>query len=290
MAYNYAEKDLNIFDQKLCQGVLTQPLESLHVDWLNAQSFCLRSLVCSGYRPHTRDKGYNAGTLTQNSTVYTLGFDRDVEFYVDIADVDETNLALEVGNISRAFIEEKAQPEVDAYRFSKLFAFAKENGKAAQESITPANVYSRLKQMLLPVRKYGASNVIVYLSSAAMDALERSQDFVRNIENKTVGETCIESRVATLDGVQLVEVWDERRFFTEYDFNDGFEAKAAAKQMNMLVVAKPAVICKAKFNSIYLFAPGQHTQGNGCLYQNRLYHDLWVMKSHAAAVAASFAA
>ena len=287
MAYNYAEKDTNIFNQKLCQGVLTQPLETPDVDWLNAKSFRVRGLECSGYRPHSRDKGYNVGTLVQSDRIYTLEFDRDVEFYVDIADVDETNLTLEVGNISRAFIEEKAQPEVDAYRFSKLYAFAAKNGKATEEAITPANVYPRLKEMLLPVRRFGPANVIVYMSSHVMDCLERSEDFVRAIENRTVGETCLESRVSCMDGVQLVEVWDEGRFFTSYDFADGFVPAEGAKGLNMLVVAKPAVICKAKFNSVYLFAPGEHTQGNGCLYQNRLYHDLWVLENYPTAVAAS---
>ena len=204
--------------------------------------------------------------------------------------MDETNYTLAVGNISRVFIEEQAQPEVDAYRFSKLYQFAKANGAAKTEAITPANVYTRLKQMLLPVRRYGPASVIAYLSSSAMDALERSEDFVRSIEIKTVGETCLESRVATLDGVQLVEVWDEGRFFTAYDFADGFVPASDAKGLNMLVVAKPAVICKAKFNSVYLFAPGQHTQGNGYLYQNRLYHGLWVLSGHPTAVGASVAA
>ena len=51
------------------------------------------------------------------------------------------------------------------------------------------------------------------------------------------------------------------------------------KDINFLIVAKPAVIAKAKFNSIYLFAPGQHTEGDGYLYQNRLYHDLFVLET-----------
>ncbi len=290
MAYNYAQKDINIFNTKLSQGVLTQPLETPEVDWLNAQSFTVRNLACSGYRPHTRDKGYNLGTLVQQNTVYVLSFDRDIEFFVDIADVDETNLTLAAGNISRTFIEEQVQPEVDAYRFSKLYAFADGNGKAVSEAITPANVYTRLKQMLLPVRRYGPANLIVYLSSHAMDCLERCEDFVRTIENRTVGETTLESRVSTLDGVQLVEVWDEKRFFTAYDFSEGFVPQEDAGRMNILVVAKPAVVCKAKFNSVYLFAPGEHTQGNGCLYQNRLYHDLWVLEKQTGAVYASIQA
>lgn len=287
MAYNYATKDTGIYDQKLSQGVLTQPLETPSVNWLDAQSFRVTTIQTSGYKPHTRDKGYNAGTMANPKEIYTLAFDRDIEFFVDKADVDETAQDLAAARISRNFIEEHAQPEVDAYRFSKLAQFADANSHSATDTITKDNVYDKLKTAILPVRKYGPGNIIAYLSSEAMDALERSTEFTRNITNQNVGLTSLESRVTSLDGVQLVEVWDTARFGTAFDFTDGFVLDSAGAQLNFLVVAKQPVICKAKFNSIYLFQPGEHTEGDGYLYQNRLYHDLFVLKQQTDAVVAS---
>ena len=89
----------------------------------------------------------------------------------------------------------------------------------------------------------------------------------------------IDTRVTSLDGVQLIEVWDDARFKTKFNFTEGFVKDTDGKNINFLIVAKPAVIAKAKFNSIYLFAPGEHTEGDGYLYQNRLYHDLFVLKT-----------
>lgn len=287
MAINYAEKNSGLFDQKLSQGLLTQPLETPAVNWLDAQSFRVSTLDVSGYKNHTRTKGFNTGSFANPHEIYTLGFDRDIEFFVDKADVDETDGDLAAANISRVFIEQHAQPEVDAYRFAKLATTAIANGNTVTEAVSPTDIYTRLKADLRPLRKFGPANLIGYLSSEAMDALERSEEFSRVIGMQAIGESTLESRVASIDGVQLVEVWDETRFATAFDFTEGFTAAAGASEINWLFVARPAVVCKAKFSSIYLFAPGEHTGGDGYLYQNRLYHDLFVLKNKQDGVVAS---
>lgn len=40
----------------------------------------------------------------------TLTFDRDIELFVDVMDVDETNQALSAANITNTFISERAIP------------------------------------------------------------------------------------------------------------------------------------------------------------------------------------
>lgn len=278
MSINYITKHEEQFEKRLMQGSLTAILETPKVNWLGARSFELPTISVTGYKAHTRSKGYNAGTVSNDKNVYTLGFDRDVEFFVDTADVDETNQELSAANISNTFISEHATPEVDAYRFSKVATNAITNGHYKQEDdYSEVNVFSRLKAAILPIRKYGASNIVVYVSSEIMDFLERSKDFTRSIA--TTSPQGIDTRVTSIDGVQFIEVWDDARFKTQFDFTTGFVKADGGKDINFLIVAKPAIIAKAKFNSIYLFAPGQHTEGDGYLYQNRLYHDLFVLKS-----------
>lgn len=278
MSINYVTKREKEFDQKLMQGALTNILETPRVNWLGAKSFEIPTVSVSGYKAHTRSKGYNAGTVSNDKEVYTLNFDRDIEFFVDIADVDETNQELSMANITGTFITEHATPELDAYRFSKLATTAiTDTHFKAEDDYSETNVYSRLKAAILPIRKYGAGNIVIYVSSEIMDFLERSKDFTRSIA--TTSPQGIDTRVTSLDGVQIVEVWDDARFKTQFEFTDGFTKVSGGKDINFLIVAKPAVIAKAKFNSIYLFAPGQHTEGDGYLYQNRMYHDLFVLKN-----------
>ncbi|HGK9240179.1 TPA: hypothetical protein ACJ87D_001958 [Streptococcus pneumoniae] len=278
MSINYVTKREKQFDQKLMQGALTNILETPKVNWLGAKSFEIPTVSVSGYKAHTRSKGYNSGTVSNEKKVYTLGFDRDIEFFVDSADVDETNEELSAANVTGTFITEHATPELDAYRFSKIATEAITATKfKSEDDYSETNVYSRLKSAILPIRKYGAANIVIYVSSEIMDFLERSKDFTRSIA--TTSPQGIDTRVTSLDGVQIIEVWDDARFKTQFEFTEGFVKASGGKDINFLIVAKPAVIAKAKFNSIYLFAPGQHTEGDGYLYQNRMYHDLFVLEN-----------
>lgn len=280
MAINYITKDDNIFDQKINQGLLTNALGVQNVQFLNGgRAFTLTTINTSGLKPHTRNKGFNSGTYENNKKVYEMGQDRDIEFYVDKQDVDETNQDLAVANISKQFIEQQVTPEVDAYRFSKMANNVMNDSKHKQEgSIDAKNAYTAVKDMILPVRKFGPQNIISFVSTNVMDALERSTEFTRSITNQNVGQTALESRITSLDGVTLVEVWDDTRFMTDYDFSDGYKAKDDAQGIEILTVAKPSIIQAVKENAIYLFAPGEHTQGDGFLYQNRLYHELFVLE------------
>lgn len=277
MAINYVTKDPGVLDQAIVQGLVTSVLGVPEVKLVNGgKSFTLTTISTSGLKAHGRGKGFNAGTVSNDKTVYTMGQDRDIEFFVDRQDVDETNQDLAVANVSKVFIEEQVQPEIDAYRFSTL---AKGAGTSVTETLTVDNVYTQLKAALLPVRKYGAQNIVGFLSSETMDLLERSKEFTRSITNQNVGMTALESRVTSLDGVQLVEVWDETRFKDAYDFTDGYKPKSNANDINFLFVAEPAVIPVVKENAVYMFAPGEVGQGDGYLYQNRLYHDLFILKN-----------
>lgn len=286
--YNYITKDDNIFDQKINQGLITGILGSPNVNLVNGgKSFTLTTISTSGLKDHNRNKGFNAGTAKNDKKVYTMEQDRDIEFYIDKQDVDETNQELATANITKVFVEENVQPEIDSYRFSKLAKSAAEAGQSTEETLTVDNVYSRLKASILPIRKYGSQNIVGFVSSEVMDMLERSKEFTRNITNQNIGQTALESRITSIDGVQLIEVWDESRFFDEFDFTDGYKPATDAKAINFLFVVKPAVIAIVKENAIYLFAPGEVGQGDGYLYQNRLYHDLFVKDQESDGIAVS---
>ena len=289
--FNYVTKDGNLLDQKITAGLFTGALGTPEVDLVNGgRSFTLKTISTSGLQPHTRGKGFNSGTVTDEKTIYTMGQDRDVEFYLDRQEVDETNQELAMANISNVFITEQVQPELDSYRFSKMATSfdnidtsdAEGNLLAkthkVEETLDATNAYSQLKTGIGKVRKYGTQNLLGYVSSEVMDSLERSKEFTRNITNQNVGTTALESRITSIDGVQLIEVYEPNRFMTKYDFKDGAKPTEDAKAINFLIVAKPAVISIVKENAVFLFAPGQHTDGDGYLYQNRLYHDLFIKK------------
>lgn len=287
MAINYVDKYGKELDQKLVFGTYTNELETSNLLWLDAKTFKIQTITTTGLKPHTRNKGYNEGSASNENTAYTITFDRDVEFFVDVMDVDETGQALTAANVTKEFNSRHSAPEVDAYRFSKLATEAKKNGYSTAETITEENVFRTLKAAIRKVKKYGTQNLVMYVSVDVMAALELSKDFTRTISNQNIGPSSLETRVTGIDGFKLVEIEAEDRFYDTFDFTDGYKPAASAKKLNYLLINKGSVIGGTKHASIYLHAPGSVGQGDGWLYQYRVYHDIFVKEQQKDGVIAS---
>ncbi|WP_072238837.1 hypothetical protein, partial [Listeria monocytogenes] len=242
MAINYVDKYGKELDQKLVFGTYTNELETSNLLWLDAKTFKIQTITTTGLKPHTRNKGYNEGSASNENTAYTITFDRDVEFFVDVMDVDETGQALTAANVTKEFNSRHSAPEVDAYRFSKLATEAKKNGYSTAETITEENVFRTLKAAIRKVKKYGTQNLVMYVSVDVMAALELSKDFTRTISNQNIGPSSLETRVTGIDGVKLVEIEAEDRFYDTFDFTDGYKPAASAKKLNYLLINKGSVI------------------------------------------------
>ena len=281
----------------LIQGTLTSPFVTSNVKWLDAKTFHFTQMSTSGYKNHSRNGGWNSGSYAQTDIPYTLTHDRDVEFMIDKADVDETNATASIQNISRTFEKTWVVPETDALFFSKVAEAAQKeesyHSSTAASAYTKAKVFGMLKDILAKgkLRRYKANGTLVmYVSSAIMDALEQSTEFTRKIEMTQIAEggLGIETRVTDIDGVPIMEVVDDERFYDAFDWepeNGGFAPLkkvtegtpvTGAHKINVLVACGQTCKIVPKISSIYYFNPGAHTKGDGYLYQNRSLSDVFV--------------
>ena len=285
---NYAETWSGELLEILVQGSLTSPFITSNVKWLSAKTFHFTQMSTSGYKNHKREGGWNAGTYAQNETTFTVTHDRDIELLVDKADVDETNQTASMQNISRTFELTQVVPETDALFFSKVAQAAQAvegyHSSTAASEWTKENVFTKLKAILAAgkLRRYRANgSLIMYVSSHIMDLLEQSTDFTRKIEMTQIAEggQGIETRVTEIDGVPLMEVIDDERFYDKFNWEPdegGFEPATGAHKINVLVACGQTCKIVPKISSIYYFAPGAHTKGDGYLYQNRSLSDVFV--------------
>ncbi len=300
MALNYAEAWSPELLEILMQETLTSPFITSNVKWLDAKTFHFTQMSTGGYKPHNRNGGWNRGTYVQTDVPFTLTHDRDVEFLVDKADVDETNSTASIQHISRVFEQTQASPELDALFFSKVAQKAQTlagyHSATAASGYTKAATFGKLKSILSAgkLRRYKAKGaLIMYVTSAIMDALEQSTEFTRKIEMTQISENGlgIETRVTDIDGVPVMEVIDDERFYDKFDFNpadggfvpvekvsasEGVEAVTGSHKINVLIACQLTCKTVPKINSIYYFAPGAHTEGDGYLYQNRNLSDVFV--------------
>lgn len=286
MALNYAEVWSPDLLEIMEQESLISPFITTAVKWLSAKTFHFTQMSTSGYKAHSRNGGWNKGSFEQEDVPFTLTHDRDIQFLVDKADVDETNQTASIKNISEVFHKTQQVPETDAYFFSKVATEAQKlegyHSETAIGDYTKENVYSKLKAMLNAgkLRRYVAKGALIaYVSSTIMDLLEQSTDFSRKIEMTQIAEggLGIESRITDIDGVTLIEVIDDERFYDKFDFTDGFVPVASTShKINVLIASPLTVKTVPKISSIYYFAPGSHTEGDGYLYQDRSLSDTFV--------------
>lgn len=314
------------------QETLSSPFITQNVRWLDAKTFHFTQMSTSGYKSHNRNGGWNTGKYVQTDVPFTLTHDRDVEFLVDKADVDETNSSASIKNISEVFEKTQSAPETDALFFSKTAQRAAElegyHSSTDASSYTKATVFDKLKGFLSAgkLRRYKANgSLIMYVTSTIMDLLEQSDKFTRKIEMTQIAEggLGLRTRVTDIDGVPIMEVIDDERFYDRFNFDpeDGgfepctasyvktadtdivsgkeyytessgsytkvsgtpskstldtyYEKVAGSHKINVLIATPETTKIVPKINSIYSFAPGGHTEGDGWLYQNRAFSDVF---------------
>lgn len=97
------------------QETLSSPFITQNVRWLDAKTFHFTQMSTSGYKSHNRNGGWNTGKYVQTDVPFTLTHDRDVEFLVDKADVDETNSTASIKNISEVFEKHSLLPKLTLF-------------------------------------------------------------------------------------------------------------------------------------------------------------------------------
>lgn len=272
---NYAEQFRDDLVQKFMREARSTGLTTNNVQFVSANKIKIPYLTLAGYKDHGRNGGFNRQAATNSFMEKTLDFDRDVEFFVDTMDVDESNQALAAAKLTNVFEEEHAIPEADAYRFSKLASdWDSLGGTPDTTALTADNILSVFDEYMMTMNEdeVPLEGRLCYVTSAVRklfkDAIGEFREFG--------GDRAIQRAIDSLDNVKLEEV-PSARMKTAYDFTDGFTPAVGAKQINMIFVHPRSVITCDKHSYIRLWAPGTHTVGDGYLYQNRKYGDLFVI-------------
>lgn len=278
---NYASKYERELLETFIENSYAAPFVATNVDWLDAKNFHFTVLKTGGYKNHALTGGWNRQKIEETDKVYTVTQDRDVEFFLDKREVDESNRTATIENVSNQFEKTQATPEKDAYFFSKVATeatTAKLKTSTAVTAYTSANIYSKVVAFIGNVRRYRNKGLIVFMAPTLMDLLATSTELTHPMEIMSFVENgkAIQTRVTKVDGVPIVEVIDDDRFYSKFDFTDGYKPAVGGFKINMLACTPLTVKMVPKIGSIYFFGPGEHTSGDGYLYQNRAHYDTFV--------------
>lgn len=286
--YDYAEQFTQILAQKYATELKSDDLTKSNpgVKFINAQTIKLPRLTLSGYKDHTRTVGFNAGTASNDWEPKKLAHDRDIEFWFDPMDIDETNLTLEAANITNTFEEEQAIPEKDSYRFSKLHTeLTTYSGVIDHTVITAANFLEQFDEFMAKMDESGVPEEgrILYVTPSMNKIVKEAQGIERAVIITT--PNTVNRKVHSLDDVAIKMV-PAARMKTKYNFTDGCVADVSAKQINFILIHPSCVVCRDKYAYIKWFTPGTDSRtGDGYLYQNRSYGDLFLLEKKVAGAA-----
>lgn len=288
MAINYAERFERQIEQQFQRELTSADMAAnRRYNFIDAQTIKVPTITLSGYKDHSRDGSKNRGTVGNTFQAFTLTHDRNIEFYVDEMDVDETNQVLSAANITAVFNQEQAIPELDAFRYSKLYAeFVALGGQVDTTPLTEENILQVFDKMMEAMDEAAVpqSGRMLKVTPRVYTMLKNAEKLQRFID-VSGGAKNIDRNVRSLDEVTIVTVPSDR-MKTLYDFSEGFTPGEGAKQINMMLYHPSAILAPVKVADIYLWNKGETPESAfGYLYQNRMYTDLFVIKPKMSAIA-----
>lgn len=279
---NYAELYTQGLQQKFSQGLFFADLyntpNNSRIRWVNAKTVQIPRIDVTGMVDVDRD---SIGTFTRevdNSwETKTLEHDREFRTLVDPVDVDETNMAITIANITNVFNDEQKIPEMDKYMASKLFAeFEDFGGTADTTALTAANVLEVYDELMeqMDEAEVPAEGRILYVTPGIYTLLKNADSVGRSLNVGTGNR--IDRSVYGLDDVKLVRV-PSARMKTVYDFTRGATEGAGAVQINMILIHPNAIISPQKYEFVNLDEPRAATGGK-YLYYERKYWDVFAIE------------
>ncbi|PEJ74521.1 capsid protein [Bacillus pseudomycoides] len=280
---NYASQYQQALQQKFSEGLSFYELYNTPnnqiIKWTSAKTIQIPRITVSGFVDVNRDSVGNFTRRADNDwEPKTLTHDREYKTLVDPQDIEETNMALTIANITRVFNDEQKIPELDKYMASKLYSEFTGFGKTADATVlTVDNVLSAFDNFMADMddAEVPQKGRILYVTPQINKLLKQAKEIQRMLvlnPNNGVANRSIYS----LDDV-MIKVVPSSRMKTAYNFTSGAVPDAAAKQINMILVHPAAVIAPQKYEFVSLDEP---TAGSGgkYLYYERKYWDVFAIQ------------
>ncbi len=233
----------------------------------NANEIIIPKISMDGLADYSRNGGYVKGNVTLTNETVALNYDRGRKFIVDAMDNEETAGAA-FGRLSSEFIRTKVVPELDAFRFAKYASLTGISKVSAGATLSDgAAVISALRAATnkLDEDEVPMENRVLFITPTLLgmiqdlDATKSKEVTIRFSDNVKVPQT---------------------RFYTAIDLNDGptsgkesgvFSKATGAKDINFMIVHKPALLQYTKHTVNKIISPEENQDSDGWMFFYRAY-------------------
>ena len=243
----------------------------------------------NGLGDYDRDEGFTQGSVSLQYQTLVMTQDRGRTFQLDAMDIDETNFVASATNVMAQFQRTQVIPEVDAYRYSKIFALAQAAGKINGTAYTPSesDILKKLKADIAAIQDIvgEAYELVITMSVPCANILEQADKVQKTLNVADFTKGNIATKVLSVDGIPIIKV-RSTLMKSAYVFNDGkttgqtvggIVPATGAKQINWLITARKAPIAVSKTDTMRIFDPMTNQKANAWKLDYRKYHELWVL-------------
>jgi len=302
MSVNYATIFSPVIDQALIATLTSAPMQADAADikYEGGSTIKLATVSTSGLGDYNRATGYPSGAVSVDWETYAFDKDRAIRLNIDKFDVDETAFVDTVANAVKVLREENTDPEIDAYRYAKVFSSV----AGASLLATPApmatyvpdksDILTKLQDDMTAVQDTvgETSPLVCYMSRQAYGVLSKSSEMDKILQVLETNINGVATKVKGLDSMPIIPV-PSSRMRTAYTFNDGtntfgFAAAATAGKINWIIAPRGALKGVVKGDEVKVIEPAVNQSFSGWSIMFRLYHTLIVLSAKIPSMRISF--
>lgn len=245
----------------------------------NANEICYPQISVSGLGDYDRISGYTNGSVDVEWQTTKFNYDRGTKITVDAMDNQET-FDIAFGRAGGALIREKVAPEADAFTFATL---AGTSGISVATAATYADASAFLNALIEAKNKMDEDEVpdegrILYATPTLLNGV-MALDTTKSRE--------------VLNTFAVKKKVPQSRFYTSIDLLDGktsgeeaghYKKSSTGKDINFMIVHKPAIIKYDKHIAHDLIAPQNNPNSDAYILKYRKYGLVDVYKNKVAGI------
>ena len=276
-----AKKYASLLDETYRENAKTAVLESdaaLAREGANANEIVIPKLTMDGLADYSRNSGYVDGSVSLSWQTVKYSYERGRMFSVDAMDNEESQ-SIAFGALAGEFVRTKAVPELDAFRFASIAGtdgIFKESGDLTTGEAAAAAVRKAVSDM-----------------DAAEVPSEDRVLFITPVLKGMIDDMDTTKSRAVMAGFSQVVVVPQSRFYSDIKLNDGvssgeesggYSKASDGKNINFMIVHKPAVIQFTKHALPKIITPANNPDADSWKYGYRSYGLCSVYENKAAGV------
>ena len=262
------KKYIDLLDEVYKQASTTADLDgdtTLVKAGANTNEIIIPKMSMDGLADYSLNGGYVNGDVTLTNETVKFNYDRGRKFSVDAMDNEET-AGVAFGKLSAEFIRIKVVPEMDAFRYA---TYAGTEG-ISKNSGTLSDGNAVLAALVAAQSKMDEDEVPME------DRHLRITPTLYNMVN-AVDTTKSKEVLASFASITKVP---QSRFYTAIDLHDGttenelaggFVKSSEGKEINFMVIHKPAVLQYPKHTVNKVIGPEDNQTSDGYMFFYRAY-------------------